>query len=300
MTVRGRRGASARGRGPRRPRPSDRLAPERDASLGSRGEVSGEKLQKVLARAGLGSRREVEAWIADRRVSVNGSLVGLGTRVVPRDVIRVDGRVVGTRAPAAPRVLRYHKPVGEVCTRRDEAGRPTVFDRLPRRPGGRWVLVGRLDLNTSGLLLLTDSGELAHRLMHPSSGVEREYAVRLRGEPSRETLAALRRGVELEDGPARFDSVRPAGGSGVNHWYHVVLREGRNREVRRLWESQGMMVSRLIRVRYGPVRLPRALRPGRYEVLEGAELDALLASVGMGTPGAGARAAARRPRARRG
>jgi len=242
---------------------------------------AGEKLQKVLARAGLGSRRELEAWIADGRVSVNGSVVGLGTRVVDGDVLRVDGHIVGTRPSSAARVLRYHKPVGEVCTRRDEAGRDTVFDHLPRRANGRWILVGRLDLNTSGLLLLTDSGELAHRLMHPSSGIEREYAVRLRGEPSREVLAALGRGVELEDGPAHFESVRPAGGEGLNRWYHVVLREGRNREVRRLWESQGFVVSRLMRVRFGPVRLPRWLRPGRFDTLEGAELDALLASVGM-------------------
>jgi 23S rRNA pseudouridine2605 synthase len=263
---------------------------------GSAPEPAGtEKLQKVLARKGLGSRRELEGWIADGRVSVNGAVVSLGARVGGRDVVRLDGRVVDIRRrDQRPRVLMLHKAVGVVCARHDSDGRPTVFEGLPRVNAGRWILVGRLDLNTSGLLLLTDSGELAHRLMHPSTEIEREYAVRVRGEVGRRVLDALASGVELEDGVARFDSIRPAGGSGVNHWYHVVLREGRNREVRRLWESQGVMVSRLTRVRYGPVRLPRWLRPGRFEALAARDVDALLSAAGLGSlPTPAARGAVR-------
>lgn len=242
-----------------------------------------EKLQKVLARAGFASRREVEEWIAAGRISINGKIATLGARVGEHDVIRVDGRVVqrARLVPRERRVLIYHKPVGEVCTRADPEGRPTIFDNLPRLANGRWVTVGRLDINTSGLLLLTNDGELANRLMHPSSGVEREYAVRVLGEVPPETLDRLRDGVELEDGPAHFDRVMDAGGEGANHWYHVTLREGRNREVRRLWESQGVVVSRLIRVRYGNVMLPRNLRAGRFTDLTGPDLEGLLALVGL-------------------
>jgi 23S rRNA pseudouridine2605 synthase len=245
--------------------------------------VESEKLQKVLARAGFGSRREMEEWISAGRVSVNGKVATLGDRAGEHDVVRVDGRVLDRvqREGGRRRVLLYNKPVGEVCTRSDPEGRPTIFDRLPRLRNGRWVAVGRLDLNTTGLILLTNDGELANRLMHPSSEMEREYAVRVLGEVERDTLDRLREGVELEDGPARFDMIRDTGGEGANHWYHVIIREGRNREVRRLWESQGVTVSRLTRVRYGTIAMPRGLRIGRWEELERADIDRLLTSVGM-------------------
>ena len=240
-----------------------------------------EKLQKVLARIGLGSRREIERWIAEGRVSVDGRRASIGDRVWGRERVRVDGRPVRfPEAGAALRVLRYHKPAGEVCTRRDPERRSTVFERLPRIAGSRWVAVGRLDLNTSGLLLFTNDGELAGRLMHPSCEVPREYAVRVREGLASEVRRRLLRGVRLEDGIARFDSIVDAGGSNANRWYKVVLREGRNREVRRLWESQGIAVSRLIRVRFGPVALPRGLPPGRYEYLGRDECAALLEAAG--------------------
>ena len=242
-----------------------------------------ERLQKVLARWGLGSRREIEGWIRAGRVQVNGRPAELGQRVGEDDRIFVDGKPV--RRPRQfrqrCRVLVYHKPVGEVTTRRDPEGRPTVFEHLPRLKTGRWINVGRLDLNTAGLLILTTDGELANRLMHPSSEIEREYAVRVFGEVAPEVFERLLAGVELEDGPARFEKILDAGGQGVNHWYHVILREGRNREVRRLWESQGVQVSRLIRVRYGPVGLPRDLRPGRWRELTDAEVNQLRATVDL-------------------
>jgi len=244
---------------------------------------STEKLQKVLAASGLASRREIERWIAAGRVSVNGHTAALGARVTATDVLRVDGKPV-RRAGLRHRIIRYHKPAGEVTTRRDPLARPTVFDRLPALGRARWIVVGRLDFNTTGLLLFTDDGELAHRLMHPSSGIEREYAVRIRGEPGPGALESLTRGVALSDGEARFESLRPAGGEGVNRWYHVVLREGRNREVRRLFEAVGCTVSRLIRVRFGPVTLPRHLRPGRYEDVDGDEAKALAREAGLVRP----------------
>lgn len=243
-----------------------------------------EKLQKVLARAGFGSRREIENWISEGRISVNGKVAQLGDRVTVTDLIRVDGRVVSkTRLEHSHncRVLLYHKPVGEVTSRSDPEGRPSVFDSLPALRNGRWIAVGRLDINTSGLLLFTNDGELANRLMHPSYTTEREYAVRVLGEIAPETLQALRDGVELEDGPARFTALIDGGGEGANHWYHVTLDEGRNREVRRLWESQGVTVSRLIRVRFGPVSLPRRIRPGRFEEIKGEGLSLLRRSVGL-------------------
>ncbi|MEN8169144.1 MAG: 23S rRNA pseudouridine(2605) synthase RluB [Pseudomonadota bacterium] len=244
-----------------------------------------EKLQKVLARAGYGSRREMEKWIENGRVSVNGKIVGLGERVTEDDMVRVDGAVVAKQKmqPRRCRVLAYHKPVGEVTSRDDPEGRKTVFDTLPKISGGRWIVVGRLDISTSGLLLFTTDGELANRLMHPSYSVEREYAVRVLGEVQKETVALLKSGVELEDGPAHFDEIRDTGGEGANHWYHVKLKEGRNREVRRLWESQGVTVSRLTRVSYGVATLPRYLRTGRWEELNEYQVKELRASVGLQT-----------------
>jgi 23S rRNA pseudouridine2605 synthase len=225
-----------------------------------------EKLQKVLARAGHGSRREMEAWIAAGRVSVDGEISGLGDRVEADAKIRIDGRAISLKSAddIVCRVLAYHKPEGEICSRKDPEGRTTVFERLPKVRDARWVAVGRLDINTSGLLLFTCDGELANRLMHPSNEVEREYAVRTFGEVSDVAVQRLRNGVTLEDGPAKFDSIKPAGGEGINQWWHVTLSEGRNREVRRLWESQEVQVSRLIRVRYGMVELPKTLPRGGW------------------------------------
>ena len=216
-------------------------------------------------------------------MTVNGHAASLGDRAAADDVLRVDGRLV-RRAGSRRRLIRYHKTAGEVTARRDPLARPTVFDRLPGLGRARWVAIGRLDFNTAGLLLFTDDGELAHRLMHPSSGIEREYAVRVRGAPSSEALASLTTGVALDDGEARFDVLRPAGGEGANRWFHVVLREGRNREVRRLFEAVGCPVSRLIRVRFGPVTLPRGLRPGRYEDVDGGEARALMREAGLVRP----------------
>lgn len=245
-----------------------------------------ERLQKVLARAGFGSRRQLEDWIRDGRIMVNGKRAEIGASVEPTDLVKIDGRSVSIAADPerTARTLIYHKPAGELTTRRDEAGRPTVFDNLPRIKNGRWITVGRLDFNTSGLLLMTTDGELAHRLMHPSWELEREYAVRVLGAADEALLQRLQEGVMLDDGMAAFATLEDAGGQGVNHWYHVVVREGRNREVRRLWESQGLKVSRLIRIRYGPVSLPRELRAGRFQDLSPAELKALYAAVDLPAP----------------
>ena len=237
------------------------------------------RLQKALAEAGLGSRREIEGWIRDGRVRVNGRVARLGDRVLPSDQVRVDGTEIRRRPPrrAGVRVLAYHKPEGEVVTRRDPEGRPTIFRRLPGIRDGRWIAVGRLDLNTAGLLLVTNHGELANRLMHPSCAIEREYAVRVRGEVPDAALAALVEGVVLEDGRARFEEIVPAGGSPSHQWFHVLIVEGRNREVRRLWEAVGCSVSRLKRVRFGNVILGARPPPGQWREVEGEELDALLA-----------------------
>ena len=238
----------------------------------------GEKLQKVLARLGVGSRRDVEVWIAEGRVNVNGSVASLGQRVDSHDAITVDGHLIRREeaAESVRRVLIYNKPEGEVCTRDDPEGRPTIFDRLPRLRTGRWINVGRLDINTTGLLLFTTDGELANRLMHPSYEMDREYAVRVRGEVTEEMIERLLNGVMLEDGPAKFSDIQQApGGEGFNHWYHCVVMEGRNREVRRLWESQGLVVSRLKRVRFGPVFLTSELTMGRYREMDQREIDIL-------------------------
>ncbi|HEX6996029.1 MAG TPA: pseudouridine synthase [Gammaproteobacteria bacterium] len=245
---------------------------------------SGDRIQKVLAEAGLGSRREIERWIAEGRISVDGRRAELGERITGNERILINGRPVRLKRQAgAHRHLAYYKPSGEVTTRDDPEDRPTVFDRLPRPPHGRWITIGRLDLNTSGLLLLTTDGELAHRLMHPRYAVSREYAVRLLGAPSDEQLRTLSQGVVLDDGPAQFESIDVRGGSGRNTWLHVTLREGRNREVRRMFEAVGLTVSRLIRVRYGPVQLGRMQR-GRTRDLTAGEIAALYDAVGLTPP----------------
>lgn len=244
---------------------------------------TGEKLQKVLARAGFGSRREMEGWIEAGRIKVNKIIATLGDRVSETDRIQVDGKPV-TQAnlkERRSRVLLYHKPVGEICTRHDPDGRETIFKNLPPLSSGRWITIGRLDLNTSGLLLITTDGDLANRLMHPSHEIEREYAVRVLGEVDSEMIDRLQSGVELDDGFAHFDGIKEAGGDGANRWYHVILREGRNREVRRLWESQGVKVSRLMRVRFGLVSLPRGQKPGRWEDLPDDIVNDLRKSVGL-------------------
>ncbi|AVJ56368.1 23S rRNA pseudouridine(2605) synthase RluB [Idiomarina sp. OT37-5b] len=236
-----------------------------------------EKLQKVLARSGHGSRREIEAKISAGRIRVNGKVARLGERIDADAQVRIDGHEVQIKPEEAVicRVLMYHKPEGELCTRKDPEGRPTVYDRLPKMSGARWVAVGRLDVNTSGLLLFTTDGELANRLMHPSQQIEREYAVRIFGEVDEAMLQRLRKGVQLEDGPAKFNTIKAAGGEGINRWFHVTLSEGRNREVRRLWESQEVQVSRLIRVRYGDIPLESGLPQGGWTELSLEEVNYL-------------------------
>lgn len=247
------------------------------------GKPVGEKLQKLLARIGLGSRRGLEEIIKAGRISINGKVATLGDRASLTDEIRVDGRPVRLKAEREKRrrVLAYYKPEGEICSVSDPEGRPTVFDRLPKLTGDRWVMVGRLDINSSGLLLFTNDGELAHRLMHPSSQVVREYAVRVLGEVTPQIASALTTGVELEDGFAKFDDIKEGGGTGVNKWYHVTIKEGRKREVRRMFESQTLKVSRLIRTRYGTMILPKELRTGRFIELDAKEIGKLVESVGL-------------------
>lgn len=246
-------------------------------------QAAAERIQKVLARAGLGSRREIEGWIAEGRIMVNGRRAGLGEKISPTDRLALDGKPLAVSpAPDRPfRVLAYHKPAGEICTRSDPEGRPTVFEKLPELKGSRWISVGRLDFNTSGLLLFTDDGDLAHGLMHPSREIEREYAVRIRGRAGDAQIAKLLQGVDLDDGPAKFLKVTDAGGEGSNHWYHVTLAEGRNREVHRLWETVGLDVSRLIRVRFGPCDLPRDRRAGEYWDLAPEEINRLRVLAGL-------------------
>ncbi|BFM49267.1 23S rRNA pseudouridine(2605) synthase RluB [Marinomonas sp. THO17] len=235
-----------------------------------------EKLQKVLARAGQGSRREMENRIREGRVMVNGEVATLGDRVSVSDNITLDGYpITTTEAGENRRVIIYNKPEGEVCTRKDPEGRTTVFEKLPKLRGERWIAVGRLDINTSGLLLFTTDGELANRLMHPSTEIDREYLVRVMGEVTDEHLENLKKGIQLEDGPAKFTDIVDGGGEGINRWFYVCLMEGRNREVRRLWESQGLKVNRLKRVRFGPVFLPSKAKVGRWVEMEEQEVNAL-------------------------
>ncbi len=243
----------------------------------------GERIQKVLARGGVGSRREIERWMEEGKVKVNGINAAPGSRLKAGDYLQINDRVVHWEkfAEQTTRVLIYHKPTGEVVTRNDPQGRPIIFSRLPDLLTGRWIAVGRLDINTSGLLLVTNNGELANRLMHPSTQVEREYAVRILGHVAEATLEKLKQGVELEDGKAKFDDIQLSGGEGANKWYYVTVTEGRNRLVRRLWESQEVVVSRLIRVRYGPVVLPENLRANAHYELTSKELDLLFEFAGM-------------------
>jgi 23S rRNA pseudouridine2605 synthase len=249
-----------------------------------------EKLQKLRATVGLGSRRELEKWISAGRVSVNGSISKLGDRAVPEDRILVDGRPVKIVTDDSPRVLMYSKPEGEVCTSSDPDGRPTVFDRLPRLNRGRWIAVGRLDINTSGLLLFTNHGELANRLMHPSYEVKREYMVRIHGEVTETMIARLTEGVILEDGIAKFQTVKAQHArsnderSASNQWFKVILAEGRTREVRRLWESQGVEVNRLKRISYGPIELPSIVRRSEFIDLDPKQVISLFRAVAIRPP----------------
>jgi len=236
-----------------------------------------EKLQKVLARAGVGSRRQMEQWIEYGRVKVNGQPAHVGMRVDDSATILVDEKRIDLSVSDTPKVIEYHKPVGEICTRHDNAGRPTVFDQLPKLQHGRWVSVGRLDINTSGLLLLTTDGELANKLMHPSQEIEREYTCRVHGNVNDDTLKELREGIALDGKKACFHHVEYRRGKGSNQWYHVILREGRYREVRRLWEAVGCQVSRLVRIRYGIVKLPAQLQPGKWKTLSSSVVKRLTA-----------------------
>ncbi|MFZ0219694.1 MAG: pseudouridine synthase [Candidatus Aquirickettsiella sp.] len=242
-----------------------------------------EKIQKVLANLGIGSRREVERWIRAGRICINQRPAKLGDRIDLAAKILIDGKPV----PLMPaidfkrRVLIYHKPEGEICARSDPERRPTVFEHLPPLHGQRWIMIGRLDINTLGLLIFTNDGELAHRLSHPSYEIEREYAVRVLGRVDERILERLKKGVTLEDGMANFTQIEERGGSGANHWYHVVLKEGRNREVRRLWESQGVNVSRLLRVRFGNVILPEDLSRGQYQELKTDAIQKLASLVAL-------------------
>jgi 23S rRNA pseudouridine2605 synthase len=242
---------------------------------------AGEKLQKVLARAGLGSRREMERWIEEGRIAVNGKVATLGDRVDERVRISVDGRALEPAAAVQTRCIIYHKPAGEVCSRKDPEGRRTVFERLPKLKSGRWISIGRLDFNTSGLLLFTTDGDLANALMHPSANIEREYMVRVMGKVEMDMLHRMVEGVALEDGMARFTDITDAGGEGINHWFYVVIMEGRNREVRRLWESQGLTVSRLKRVRFGEVFIPSRVKQGQWAEMEPAEIKSLYRMAGL-------------------
>ncbi len=241
-----------------------------------------ERLQKVLANLGLGSRREIENWISEGRIKVDGETAILGCQVDGTENITLDGRKVEiSNEQQERRVLIYYKPEGEITSRHDPEGRPTIFDSLPRINQGRWITVGRLDINTQGLLLVTNDGELAHRLMHPSHELEREYAVRVIGDFTDEMADNMRNGIEFEDGISKFEEILWSGGTGANFWYHVTVKGGKNREVRRLWESQGLMVSRLIRIRYGNVELPKGLKEGQFIDIDPDTLKELVESVGL-------------------
>lgn len=238
-----------------------------------------EKIQKVLANAGLGSRRQIEEWIRAGRISVNNETAKIGDRISPEAAICIDGRPIKLVKSLSKktRVLLYNKPEGEICTRSDPENRPTVFSHLPLLRNSRWIAVGRLDINTQGLILFTNNGELANQLMHPRTGLEREYAVRVHGTVTPHILQKLQRGVKLEDGMAHFEKITEAGGEGSNRWFNVIVKEGRNRLVRRLWESQNLQISRLMRVRFGSITLPRGLHRGQWQELELEAMQSLMA-----------------------
>lgn len=276
--------------GPRRPRRAPAQGvPNRGATF-----TEPERLQKVLAQLGIGSRREIEEWVVAGRISVNGLPAALGQKIGPGDRVKYNGKLIPLKfAARTPRLLVYHKPEGEIVSRDDPEGRPSVFERLPLLRKGRWIAVGRLDFNTSGLLLFTNDGTLANRLMHPRYEMEREYAVRVLGRLADEQIDSLTTGIELEDGTARFTTLHDEGGEGTNHWYRVTLSEGRNREVRRMFEAVGLTVSRLMRVRYGPISLPSRLKRGMWMELPEAEVCAI---AGLPVPQAGARGDDKRKR----
>jgi 23S rRNA pseudouridine2605 synthase len=268
------------------PEAGERGRPPRVAAVAAvSAEQAPERLQKFLAAAGCGSRREIDTLIAAGRVAVNGKPAVPGQKVVAADRITIDGKPCYTARATGQvaRVIAVHKPADVVCTRRDPEGRPTIFDLLPSGVR-RWIMVGRLDITTSGLVLFTDDGELAHRLMHPSHHVPRHYAVRVLGDVDAHGLIAMRRGVEIDGEVLKFDAVTPRGGSGVNQWYECELHTGRNREVRRLWEHAGLVVSRLIRIRFGPIGLPRNVPAGRWFEVTGAALEELYTLVGLEAP----------------
>lgn len=244
-----------------------------------------ERIQKVLSRVGTGSRRQIEDWIRQGKIQVNKKTARIGDHISPDDRVYIDGKKIDLSGSleVERRVIAYYKNEGEICSRNDPEHPDSVFDHLPRLKSGRWISVGRLDLNTCGLLIFTTDGELANRLMHPSYKIEREYASRVLGDVPDGALENMLSGVECEDGVLKFDSIRDAGGEGANHWYHVILHQGRYREVRRLWESQDIKVSRLKRVRYGPVTLPRSLRQGKWMELDHAQINHLLSMTGMKT-----------------
>ena len=284
---RGRRGAARNPNNPHNPQSSAPIPGGRRGRTSAAAQAKPERLHKVLAQAGIASRRDMEEMIVAGRVSVNGLPAHVGQLVGPTDRIKVNGKLVRAKFSSGrvPRVVLYHKPEGEIVSRDDPEKRASVFDALPRMNNGRWIAVGRLDFNTSGLLLFTSSGELANRLMHPRYQLVREYAVRVLGDLDEEKIEQLREGVELEDGPAHFDSIEDGGGHGANHWYRVTLFEGRNREVRRMFEAVGTTVSRLIRVRYGPFMLPPHLKRGKTHELDPAEVQALLRQFGLSGSG---------------
>lgn len=243
--------------------------------------MSSERLQKVLSQAGFGSRRAIEALISQGHIHVNGEQASLGAKVAATDNIAIKGRLIDNplKQTLKTRILLYHKPIGEISSRHDPKHEKTVFDSLPYLKQGKWIQVGRLDINTSGLLIFTNQGELANRLMHPRYEIEREYAVRVRGQVHAELINALLKGVMLDDGMAKFKRIEYRGGEHSNSWYHVILTEGRQREVRRLWQSQGLEVSRLIRIRYGSLTMPRSLARGQYIELTPPQVEQFLAGL---------------------